>query len=791
VLRRADQFAEALGDIEKFCRNFRGLDSVAALSDLIAFISASETNPQSTLGTVSLNTSSWGPEDLLISSDDARDALLASAQSTLGKETADFWLSGPGGTFRPEANDAATYLRALRTARHAPAEALRGLTTIEWRSLPRELQGLVSTLRIALALRDTERNLAISFIAEEAAASPSVRSILPVSLAIADRTWEDLGSIERKLDLAIALDVLWRQTNDDLYGTYLRFSFEDYLFENNYTKPSLIQQVDDVFVSRTIYFLRYVCIPSVMDQAGIVSTSRELTEERIAVCHRLQELDPRNAAVYAEEITEASRRMVIEDGIQIVDSSRVNVDTAALSRWAERRYRESYSRYKALVDSGIGVSETIENVFQKLLKTTDADGTFFHVPDNEADALLVDMVLSLKNEFIRNPDHGLEFYLGKRIRHGTLTGHLRGPVENASLITQRTSEAGPYRRNDFWLDQLQPEGPEAPARLQVAFTSFASSYDDLIHQLTNVQLHVHSKIYPKGIFDITVTDRTYYWIRGLIQTDLNFEDFLGACYTVFWGLLEPSLRAARQLLRSTVKQRVAGGFDELQNLVRANAVHNEAYHSLSTTIRDTAAEVQRQLDTMAEWLRRTEVEQVARFFELREVLDIAVQSALKTHKSFSPILNESVAGDVLTSASVLLVVADVVFIIMDNICRRSKSGSNPVVRLSCAFNDREETLTIEIDNPVGRAVDRSDVERELEKIRERIARGDIQTGASGEGGSGLLKIASMIQRSQRASARFGFIDPGHFRTTVTIPLIIRGKTAELVMEATGDEYTAG
>jgi hypothetical protein len=133
----------------------------------------------------------------------------------------------------------------------------------------------------------------------------------------------------------------------------------------------------------------------------------------------------------------------------------------------------------------------------------------------------------------------------------------------------------------------------------------------------------------------------------------------------------------------------------------------------------------------------------------------------------------------------------VVFIIMDNICRRSKSGSNPVVRLSCAFNDREETLTIEIDNPVGRAVDRSDVERELEKIRERIARGDIQTGASGEGGSGLLKIASMIQRSQRASARFGFIDPGHFRTTVTIPLIIRGKTAELVMEATGDEYTAG
>jgi hypothetical protein len=245
-------------------------------------------------------------------------------------------------------------------------------------------------------------------------------------------------------------------------------------------------------------------------------------------------------------------------------------------------------------------------------------------------------------------------------------------------------------------------------------------------------------------------------------------------------------RAARQLLRSTVKQLVARGFDELQNLVRANAIHDEAYHSLSTTIRDTAAEVQRQLDTMAEWLRRTEVEQVARLFELREVLDIAVQSALKTHKSFSPILNETVTGNVLTSASVLLVIADVVFIIMDNICRRSESGSNPAIRLSCAFNNREETLTIEIDNPVGRAVDRSDVERQLNQIRERIAKGDIQTGASGEGGSGLLKIASMIQRSHKASIAFGFIDPGQFRTTVTIPLIMQGETAALVMEGLGE-----
>ena len=462
----------------------------------------------------------------------------------------------------------------------------------------------------------------------------------------------------------------------------------------------------------------------------------------------------------------------------------------ALSRWAERRYRESYSRYEALVDAGIGVSDNFEIVMNRLLRSTDPQGEFFNIPDNEADTLLLEIVSGIKNEFLNNSEHGLEFYLGKRIRHGTLTGHLRGPVENANLITQRTSEIGPYKSNEFWLGKLHFPDPDAGRRLEDAFTGFAAAYDDIIYQLRDVQLHVVSKAHSKGVFDITLSAWAYHWIRGLVQTDLSFEDLLKVCYTIFWGLLEPSLSRARQLLGPEAKEAVARAFDQLQSVARVHTVQNEAYHSLSMMIRDTAAEVQRQLDIVVDWLRRTEVEQLSRRFDLNELLEVALQSALKTHKSFSPVVTRVVRGDVVTSAATLLVVADIVFIIMDNICRRSMSDPNPEVQIACIFDEGAQTLTLEIVNPVGRALDRPVVERQLAKIREQIAKGDIQAGASGERGSGLLKIASMTRQSGRGSTSFGFTDDAYFKTTVTLPVVTQGKTTAVLLEVNQDEYPA-
>jgi len=52
------------------------------------------------------------------------------------------------------------------------------------------------------------------------------------------------------------------------------------------------------------------------------------------------------------------------------------------------------------------------------------------------------------HEFALHPEHGLDAYLSLRIRHGTLSGHLRGPVEREHLVIRRDA-AGRYRPSDY------------------------------------------------------------------------------------------------------------------------------------------------------------------------------------------------------------------------------------------------------------------------------------------------------------------------------------------------------
>ncbi|HEY2068289.1 MAG TPA: hypothetical protein VGG48_01945 [Rhizomicrobium sp.] len=771
VLARNERFEEASGTTEKFCRNLRGLSTAVALGDFSAYLIGSSINVQTNIATMSLNSDTWSPMDYLLVDDSLRQEFEAKVKTAYGFSVASMW----SGSVQESASDVtkggALYIASTIASRRNPARALSILKDIDSNHLAPALRGIVSNLRIDLALREGDRNLAITYIAESAAVSPSFRLELPAELAIEGRSWDELGEIQNKLDLSIALDVLWRKTSEDLYATYLRFALEDHLAHEKIDRPSDIGDPSPSLHDRIVYFLRYVCVPAILDQSGAFNTTRELAEERISICRRLAAMDPQSGATYEDEIAEAERRILIQDGLQIVDNSRVNVDTAAISRWAEQRYRESFSRYKALVEAGIGVADDFDKVLRAVLKQTGKVNDFFNVPESEADSLLLEMIFAIKEEFLNNPVSGLEFYLGKRIRHGTLSGHLRGPLEKAQLITQRSSEAGPYESNVFWLDRLSFPSADDREAVDFAFTAFASSYDEMVSQLKDNALHVKSKFHRQGLFEINITSPTIHVMRSAIQTELQFEAFLKSCYTTFWALLDPSLTAARKLLTPGAKEIATRIFDELLGVVRANAIQDDAYHYFSTVIRDTASEVQRQLDTMADWLKRPEIEELSRRFELAELLDIAIQSALKTHKAFSPKIERHVTGNVTAPAALLSIVADVVFVIIDNVCRRSMSGSCPSINMNLVFERDTETLLLEAVNTVGRSLDRVKAEEQLEILREKIARGDIQTGARREGGSGLLKIASITQQSKRGSLEFGFVDDGHFLTRVRLSVI--------------------
>jgi hypothetical protein len=298
ILLADGDFEVSVGSIEKFTRNFRGLHSAVALADVAAFLAGGAERFESALGAGALNSEWVGPEDVLLASGSSAQQL------ELGFGFSDY-AAARGASRNSQiavlASSFVSYFEALRTATTTPRRAFESLRKVALGFIPTALRRLILITRIDLALSENERNLAIEDIADLAALHPASRTILPVERVLANRSWHDLASSGPRLDLAVALDVVWQKTGDDQFGSFLRFAFEDVLAERQVTHPHQLLNGESQPDHKLIYFLRYIASPQVMDLTGLFATSRSVLEERIAVCESLSAADPINQKAYDEE----------------------------------------------------------------------------------------------------------------------------------------------------------------------------------------------------------------------------------------------------------------------------------------------------------------------------------------------------------------------------------------------------------------------------------------------------------------------------------------------------------
>jgi hypothetical protein len=229
--------------------------------------------------------------------------------------------------------------------------------------------------------------------------------------------------------------------NENEHETTRRNAYDEFLLAHGCRKPSELVNIADKFDRmELVYFLRYLCVPEVMDVSyDVYESSMELLDERINVCAMLVDLDPDRRDEYAEEIRALTKYKAIQDGLQNIDRSRVHVNADAIGRWAGRELAEDFNRYKNLQEANVDLpgAAAPQRTAGKTAAGVELDVVAY--PDKEASALLDKIVESVKTEYLHNADHGLDAYLSMRVRHGSLSGHLRGPLEERKLIVLRLS----------------------------------------------------------------------------------------------------------------------------------------------------------------------------------------------------------------------------------------------------------------------------------------------------------------------------------------------------------------
>lgn len=771
VLNQKTQEEDSLAQFSKLVLNFSGLRVIAGLAEFIPVFRVRGLDEVLSPHFVGLNSPTLGIEDVPRHGRDwsAIDGFLSSAPETPTARAWRYFLE-PDREAQPPQSPAASVLRAaglLNTKSYARACSVLQTLTDEGQA------SAIHSLLVALHLRALRnfgaRQKLIDLVAYEGAKGPQSFSLLPIQEIFETFQWEDFSDCSVPLSAPVALHLWLTARDNDEVLSWLRFATARFLKMSGCNVPSrLIDSSEPYLRHQLMYFLRTVCITSVLDVSRVLKGTRQVLEERQAICAALRELDPKNSDEYQEEISQIANEMALQEGQSIVDQSRIHVDAAALKRWAMRELAEDFDRYLDLLKVDLRSTKNFDEIVKEILDGTLPRTVF--TPENEADALLYSMLLRLAEEFLINPTFGFDFYLSKRVRHQSFIGLIRGPIEFSNLITTRESEGSEYRNNAYWMERFSTLGPAGAEAINDALLRFGARFDEILLNAKNNLFHVRSTEKPAGLLGVDVTSQHVALVRTLVHANENVAGFADTAMAMMWASLEISLGAVRKHIAEDIQVKIAAYFDELKASVRKIAETDDNLIEFNVEVGQSSADVQRALADASRWFSRTSLEAQMRQFSLEQVVKVGIDSALKAQRAFSPKIETTVEGAMSMRASALVFVHDVFFVALDNV--RIYSGlKQPWVKIDVSIGSEADELHIQVRSQT-KGGNRSSNEKTMAEIRQVIANQAMGQRTRKEGLSGFIKIAAVTCQSSKGKIRFGYVSDEEFVLSVTYALLV-------------------
>lgn len=588
---------------------------------------------------------------------------------------------------------------------------------------------------------------------------------LPVEDVLSNLTWPQLRPASTQASLSIALSLVQEDGPEDQIRTYRRFAIEAFLCANNMELPSEFRTTNVEDVSpELVFFLSKVCSTTMLDMLPSIDSSRQVLEERRSICGFLMTVDKRNAAQYEQEVLDISKELTVQDGLRTIDGSRVHVDIDALTDAVKADLAEGFSRYLSLIKDQ---DETSIDSFAKILKDIarheEHPKYLLAMPVSEADELLISMILRTRKRFLFDVPHGLDSYLSKRIRHGSIIGFIRTPAECEKMMAQRNAD-GSYRDYGTWADAL--EDPQERAELRTALITFSRAIDQHLLRIKDVLLHVKSETKPLGMLDSPLTPPTYFLIRSVARKDRSVDAFVSTIFQSLWGLLGPSLIQVQNFLSNDTARFVSEQFQILRT--KAQSILRDQSHrtTFDAAAGRASAAMQVAITSAAGWFEPSVA--TPRKYSLSDVVDIVVASVRARAQGFAPDVNVSSSATITFSEQSLPVISDVLYIAFGNIAGRANMGPKPKVDLTIEHDSARGLISLHVSNDVTLTVAEEVYLSHLETLRSQIGTPDGENFVRLEDGSGMHKLASIASQSPEGRLEFGYAD-GRFNLTVHLP----------------------
>lgn len=441
----------------------------------------------------------------------------------------------------------------------------------------------------------------------------------------------------------------------------------------------------NVDLNKLIIFYNLTCNTEIFKHSDYINGTKEGLTERISICRKLQIIDKVNSEAYKFEINQLTNILIIQEGIQQLDESKIYVNEQGLINNELKDYEGLFGRYKTISnifknDSNLLIYFPESGVIASLDKdnlgeNSESKSKFSKHPLKDTFKEIFDVIT---DKFL-NSKFGITAYLSTRIRHGVLLGEVRPIFEKLNLIAQYDKIEKVYREINYWNKRYanihQPELKILQDELIKLSTKVDSLIYDLLKKNLQIQLDEENK---EGWFDYYFDDITLTLHSINLRETKDYQEFIRKIIEILWHRTDENLENIRKKIQRDVKN----SFNEALSNCSSELRQKLPYTSIPdvyTNITTCSTEVQNTIDRIASWFNRSGSQ--TSDFNFNKVINIVLEKIKQSSRHLN--LTLKIQNDITLKGEFYSHIADLFRIFLDNALTHSIQSINII---GCEIN---------------------------------------------------------------------------------------------------------
>lgn len=495
----------------------------------------------------------------------------------------------------------------------------------------------------------------------------------------------------------------------------------------------------------TAILLAKTCTRTFLERLYLIMSSvKDVLETRLGVCKWLEHFAEPGPDNLAEESHALERELANLEARSDLDSTRVHVDEDSMREWFKESQAGAANRY-----AQTALAEGPSANFASLLDTLARENPAQVEEDFRNDArigsqyLLLGIAAASVTSFLSDRTFGLDAYLSRRIRHGTLSGHVLTPVNR---VLKRLLDI-----RELHETVRQERGLEGVVEFVDEYRRFLAS--ELDHIRKDV-IQIRSEEHPRGLVqadwrsvaNIAHFDAMVSLVRGRILETNGAYDIFPDVYSLCWDFLGSSLSQLRLYMTREFLPKCTGKLNrsyEMLSLDEQKIVF-PLLHEIQSTLEARVQDV-------CGWFIRPVFRRDRYSLKVLTQSTLSIVRDLDDRYKFTEEVN--ISEEITLSRGSFDVFGDVLYVLIGNAARHGKLDGHILV--SGSQSEGSETS---VNLRVSSEVISADAHRQaIQRIRSAIqSRGDsaIDRAAVEEGSSGLMKLVGLLKRIRNAEVKF-------------------------------------